>query len=59
MTRERVGSMASNHLKDFPGGPVAGNLPFNAGDVYLISGRGSKIPHAAEQLRPRIAAKTR
>ena len=48
MTSERVGSMASNHLKDFPGGPVAGNLPFNAGDVYLISGRGSKIPHAIQ-----------
>ena len=58
MTRERVGSTVPNHLKDFPGGPVVGNLPFNAGDVYLISGRGSKIPHAIDQLRSCTAAKT-
>ena len=28
------------------------NLPCNAGDVGLIPGRGTKIPHAAEQLSP-------
>ena len=35
---------------DFPGDPVVKNLPSNAGDVGLISGRGAKIPHAVEQL---------
>ena len=28
------------------------NLPCNAGDVDLILGHGTKIPHAAEQLSP-------
>ena len=43
------------HLKktsDFPGGPVIKNLPSNAGDVGLIPGFGTKIPHAAKQLSP-------
>ena len=31
---------------DFPGGPVVKNLPCNAGDMGLISGRGTKIPNA-------------
>ena len=31
---------------DFPGGPVVKNLSSNAGDVGLISGQGTKIPHA-------------
>ena len=26
------------------------NLPSNAGDVGLIPGQGTKIPHAAEQI---------
>ena len=34
---------------DFPGGPVVKNPPSNAGDVDLIPGRGTKIPHAAGQ----------
>ena len=38
--------------RDFPGGPVVGNPPANAGDVGLIPGPGTKIPHAAEQLGP-------
>ena len=29
------------------------NLPSNAGDVGLIPGQGTKIPHAAGQLSPR------
>ena len=37
-------------LGDFPGGPVVKNPPSNAGDVGLIPGRGTKIPHAAGQL---------
>ena len=34
----------------FPGGPVVKNLPFNAGAVGLIPGRGTKSSDAAEQL---------
>ena len=37
-------------IRDFPGGPVVKNLPYDAGDVGLTSGQGTKIPHAAEQL---------
>ena len=33
--------------RDFPGGPVVGTLPFNAGGTGSISGRGAKIPHAS------------
>ena len=35
---------------DFPGGPVVKNLSFNAGDVGLIPGWGTKIPNALGQL---------
>ena len=31
---------------------MVGNLPSNAEDVGLIPGRGSKLPHALEQLSP-------
>ena len=37
-------------FRDFPGGPVVKNPPSNAGDVGLILGQGTKIPHAAGQL---------
>ena len=38
-------------LGNFPGGPVVKNMPrFNAGDTDSISGQGTKIPYAAEQL---------
>ena len=40
--------------KDFPGGPVVKNLPYNAGDVGLIPGQGTKIPHAVGQLSPHV-----
>ena len=36
--------------RDFPGGPVIKNLPSDAGDMGLIPGQGTKIPHAAGQL---------
>ena len=36
--------------KDFPRGPVANNLPCNAGDAESIPDWGTKIPHATEQL---------
>ena len=38
--------------RDFPGGPVVKNPPYNAGDTGLIPGLGSKIPHATGQLSP-------
>ena len=38
---------------DFLGGPVAKNLPSNAGDMGSIPGQGTKIPHATGQLSPR------
>ena len=37
--------------RDFPGGPVVKNLLCKAGDVGLIPGEGTKIPHASKQLR--------
>ena len=33
------------------------NLPSNAGDVGSISGRGTRIPHAAGQLNLRITTR--
>ena len=43
-------------LGGFPGGPVVKNPPCNAGDTGLSPGRGTKVPHAAEQqsLRPQL-----
>ena len=38
--------------EDFPGGPMAKNLPSNAGDKGSIPVRGAKIPHATGQLSP-------
>ena len=40
----------SETLEDFPGGPEVRNLPCNEGDMGLIPGWGTKIPHATEQL---------
>ena len=40
---------------DFPGGPVLENSLCNAGEVGLIPGQGTKIPHAVEQPVPRDA----
>ena len=37
-------------VRDFPGGPVVKNPPSSSGDVGLIPGRGTKIPHATGQL---------
>ena len=36
------------HRWDFPGGPVVKKLPGNAGEVGLIPGQGTEIPHATE-----------
>ena len=37
---------------DFPSGPVIRNPPANAGDMGLIPGPRTKIPHASRQLSP-------
>ena len=37
-------------MRDFPGGPVVKNPPYNAGNSGSIPGRGTKIPHATGQL---------
>ena len=37
--------------RDFPGGPMAKNLPCNARDVSSITGQGTTILYAAEELR--------
>ena len=31
------------------------NLPYNGGDMGLIPGRGTRIPHASEQLSSYVA----
>ena len=36
--------------KDFPGGTVVKNLSCRAGDMGLILGQGTRIPHPTEQL---------
>ena len=41
--------------RDFPGGPVAENLPSTAEDEGSIHGQGTKIPHAIGQLSPHMA----
>ena len=39
--------------RDFPGGPAVKNLLCNAGYTGLVPSRGTKTPHAREQLSPR------
>ena len=41
--------------RDFPGGPVVGNLPSRVRDPGAIPGLGTKIPHAMGQLGARAA----
>ena len=31
-------------VRDFPGGPVVKNPPYNAGDAGSITGQGTKMP---------------
>ena len=38
--------------RDFPGGPVVKNPPYNAGDAGSIPGQGTKTPHAVGKLSP-------
>ena len=48
--KEYYSALKRNEIRDFPGGPMVKNLPSNAGDVGLIPGQGTKIPHATGQL---------
>ena len=41
---------------EFSNGPVVKNPPCSAGDMGLIPGQGTKIPHAMERLSPCTAA---
>ena len=43
-----------NSSRDFPGGPVVKNQLCNARDMGSISGQGTKIPQAVEQLSPPV-----
>ena len=43
---------------DFLGGPGVKNSPPNVGDMGLIPGWGTMIPHAMEQLSPHTTSKT-
>ena len=47
----------ANPWGDFPGGPVAKNLPSNAGHAGCIPGQGTKISHAVKQLNPRTTTR--
>ena len=47
----------NNTPGDFPGGPVVKNLLSNAGDMGLIPGWGTKIPHTMEQLNLRATTR--
>ena len=40
------------HVQGFAGGAMVKNLPSNAGEVGLIPGWETKIPHAVGQLSP-------
>ena len=44
-------STKGSNIRDFPDGSVVKNPPCNAGDKESILGQGTKISHAAEQLR--------
>ena len=47
LTREE--NLLSSHSTNFryvPGGPVLGGLPSSTGDMGVIPGQGTKIPHA-------------
>ena len=43
--------------RDFPGGPVVKNPPYNAGGGGSIPGRGTRIPHAEGQLSRRVTTR--
>ena len=53
-TKVKLENLFKNSVSwDFPGGPAVKNLPYNTGDVGLIPGQGTRIPHATGHLGPR------
>ena len=48
--------LTKNRKGDFPGGPVAKNPPYNAGDPGSVPGWGIKILYSAGQLSLRAAS---
>ena len=48
--QKSMGNYLKDLSRDFPGGPVVKNPPYNAGDAGSIPGQGTKIPHTAGQL---------
>ena len=52
-----IGFKNAQTCGDFPGGPGVKNLPSNAGVAGLIPVRGTKIPYAMGQLRPRATTR--
>ena len=48
--QKRMAKIKSVSCVDFPGSPVDENSLANAGDMDLIPGLGTKIPHAAGHL---------
>ena len=55
-THETIESEWAHPYWEFPGGPVVESLPYNAVDMGLIPGWGTKIPHAGGQLSPCAAS---
>ena len=55
--KEAAARMVKTQGQDFPSGPVVKNPPSSAGDAGLIPGWGTKIPHAAGQLSPRVSTR--
>ena len=52
ITRKKTCKKKITDCKDFLGGSVLKNPPCNAGDAGSSPGRGTKIPHAVEQISP-------
>ena len=50
-------ALLKTRIRDFPGGPVVKNPPWNSGDMCSIPGRGTKIPHASVELIQHAVAK--
>ena len=50
MTSQVYSYFKTYQIRDFPGDPVVKNPPSNAGDVGLIPGQGTKVPHDSGQL---------
>ena len=58
ITRNEIESVIlKTPYRDFPGGPMIKNSPYNAGDAGLIPDQGTKTPHAMGQLS--LCASTR